>query len=914
MSICIRKTIVQDNKVKLPVGWMNKEFTEMFIPTAKNRSLQQTYRIAENYLNKIQDRFGKFGNIASLNRTYTNGTGLNIHPSQKLIDAFEVKQGNKTLEELNKVPGFYKGKNEYIFGSTAHANKQSANRQSNLDAIHLEEWNRENATKKFYNKTTNNVNNVSFEQFDRQIREGLKGEEIISRESDLDNLSQQKRDSSSTVKPEGNRTITEIANSNLSTKDKTIEVAKAISDIFRTDTGIIGSLAKQTNLVFLSRNPQVESTKGFAVQYGKNITFDLTSLFAELSSNNNFDLLNSRIRTALLEELIHYKASELLDNQTIKQISQELTNEDVNNIMHYYTLGGNTTEERSFPEDVIVHEYVRQVTQHLLNGETSEQVQARYYSSLNKLINFLKKVFGDIISIYSRNKESVGSKTIDQLVSNIRNQVSSEGWNITTLRNNTYQKSSLFDDNTKYNTQLKKFLTNSFTDNFLELGSPRRILLSIGLNNFPIIIEKDILKGIFTKHNMLDGVDLFDLPRALNNPVLVFNGNHNASDNNSLWVHTDIKDRNGFYISSIISLKLVKGKYQIKSIYPKYSFHSMVYSNMLFAKKEKAIGYFQRLIDKADTYWSIWSPYLPHDTNIQQFKEDALRMIKKIESFNNTIKDEQVYQLAEDGDDFTTDEEVIQAKDKLKQILPNIPIEVVDDYIKVIYNDNLKAVGMFENGLIAISKKSKNITSTAFHEAFHAVMNGLKSINRDLYEQILNSASKQYNIERSPFLFRGSTFLNEISYHKNKIKGDLAIEERLAEEFQKDTSIQVAKNWWQKLVQWINNMMDLFKNKSVVDKLFKDIRQGKYRDLKLQRSSQEITKNPINYWEEPGFKERNPNFNPEAYINSQNKFGQNFNLSEEMTPKLIDEQGKPMTVEELFNQVKNDERTNYKCN
>ena len=34
------------------------------------------------------------------------------------------------------------------------------------------------------------------------------------------------------------------------------------------------------------------------------------------------------------------------------------------------------------------------------------------------------------------------------------------------------------------------------------------------------------------------------------------------------------------------------------------------------------------------------------------------------------------------------------------------------------------------------------------------------------------------------------------------------------------------------------------------------------------QSSSSITKGPINYWEEPGFAKRNPNFNPEAYANS----------------------------------------------
>jgi hypothetical protein len=42
----------------------------------------------------------------------------------------------------------------------------------------------------------------------------------------------------------------------------------------------------------------------------------------------------------------------------------------------------------------------------------------------------------------------------------------------------------------------------------------------------------------------------------------------------------------------------------------------------------------------------------------------------------------------------------------------------------------------------------------------------------------------------------------------------------------------------------------------------------------------------INWWEESGFKERNPNFNVQAYLNNVNKFGQDFDiLPEQLTPR-----------------------------
>ena len=38
--------------------------------------------------------------------------------------------------------------------------------------------------------------------------------------------------------------------------------------------------------------------------------------------------------------------------------------------------------------------------------------------------------------------------------------------------------------------------------------------------------------------------------------------------------------------------------------------------------------------------------------------------------------------------------------------------------------------------------------------------------------------------------------------------------------------------------------------------------------FKPPTSTQRVTRGPVNYWEEPGFAKRNPNFNPEAYANS----------------------------------------------
>jgi hypothetical protein len=42
----------------------------------------------------------------------------------------------------------------------------------------------------------------------------------------------------------------------------------------------------------------------------------------------------------------------------------------------------------------------------------------------------------------------------------------------------------------------------------------------------------------------------------------------------------------------------------------------------------------------------------------------------------------------------------------------------------------------------------------------------------------------------------------------------------------------------------------------------------RYKEVPQPTNTQRVTRGPINYWEEPGFAKRNPNFNPEAYANS----------------------------------------------
>ena len=98
---CIITTV--KSKIKGNATSFIERETEIIIPVSKKFTLAQTRAMAQDKVNKINKEYlsEKFGDVVSLNTSYTDGTGINIHPSKRLVDAYEVKEGNKTLEEVN---------------------------------------------------------------------------------------------------------------------------------------------------------------------------------------------------------------------------------------------------------------------------------------------------------------------------------------------------------------------------------------------------------------------------------------------------------------------------------------------------------------------------------------------------------------------------------------------------------------------------------------------------------------------------------------------------------------------------------------------------------------------------------------------------------------------------------------------
>ena len=111
MSECVRNTIVDKLKGKATSYIISKDKTEIFVPSKKFGEAS-SFRIAESMVNKANKifNFKLFGSSVSLNTSYSDGTAVNIHPTQKLIDSYEVKEKVKSIKDI--IDDFSKLENE----------------------------------------------------------------------------------------------------------------------------------------------------------------------------------------------------------------------------------------------------------------------------------------------------------------------------------------------------------------------------------------------------------------------------------------------------------------------------------------------------------------------------------------------------------------------------------------------------------------------------------------------------------------------------------------------------------------------------------------------------------------------------------------------------------------------------------
>lgn len=84
------------------------ESKRVFIPFNPNsqfiKKLDQAVEIAKGKVLKINEKYNKWanGNVVSVDSTPKNGVYINIHPTQDLIDAYNIEEERKIAEETEK--------------------------------------------------------------------------------------------------------------------------------------------------------------------------------------------------------------------------------------------------------------------------------------------------------------------------------------------------------------------------------------------------------------------------------------------------------------------------------------------------------------------------------------------------------------------------------------------------------------------------------------------------------------------------------------------------------------------------------------------------------------------------------------------------------------------------------------------
>lgn len=166
----------------------------------------------------------------------------------------------------------------------------------------------------------------------------------------------------------------------------------------------------------------------------------------------------------------------------------------------------------------------------------------------------------------------------------------------------------------------------------------------------------------------------------------------------------------------------------------------------------------------------------------------------------------------------------------LRQAFPefkgNDRVKIVDGLINVL-NSDYKAFGTFYNGMITLSNEA--IEGTTYHEAFHYVFNSL--LNEDQRNEIFKEASKLFNL-----------------------KSNLALEERLAEEFRDYMNNSIEPQGFIPKIKWYFNHLKyklLYWNKlgPTLQNYFNNIKTG-HLDFNplayFSARSLEILYNPYN--------------------------------------------------------------------
>lgn len=179
---CDLKQTIKDKIVGNATSYIIKE-NEIVIPITSKCTLSQTYKMAEDKINKInQDYFGDiFGNPVSMNK-YTDGTGINIHISNTLQEASDIRDGkisyedyrNKVSESVSQI-GIANQQREYLRNIEKEANERGLTvdeylEEQSIQSFKIYEENRElEERRNRYNSRLTPVDEPAGENFEKVV-------------------------------------------------------------------------------------------------------------------------------------------------------------------------------------------------------------------------------------------------------------------------------------------------------------------------------------------------------------------------------------------------------------------------------------------------------------------------------------------------------------------------------------------------------------------------------------------------------------------------------------------------------------------------------------------------------------------------------------------------------------------------
>jgi hypothetical protein len=194
-----------------------------------------------------------------------------------------------------------------------------------------------------------------------------------------------------------------------------------------------------------------------------------------------------------------------------------------------------------------------------------------------------------------------------------------------------------------------------------------------------------------------------------------------------------------------------------------------------------------------------------------------------------------------------SDAEIEYFKEFVKKNLPGIPYEFIENLVRMNGADE-QAWGVFENGVAKIYKRAAK--GTAFHEIMEGVWLGFLSPNEQ------TALLDEMRSKKGTFLDRASGRRIEYSEATN-----LQLKERIMDDFAEYMDGKIpAKTVTQRILQFFKAIVEFFKrwmgNPSLKEKLFIDIRRGKYKKMIF---SEEKKKYPAQYKEIEGLSEKQVN-------------------------------------------------------